>query len=126
MYRYTGYKLAVQIEEARPTLRGKSSPGNVRPAFLHDRFFRCQSGNGGFDSVHVGVLEYIHHHDDLVETDSQSCSTSVGLQHMAQRLSCQCSIGFRKFCDPPDMIDSIDMLRHARCRDIPIIIPQLV
>ena len=55
---------------------------DVWRAFVDDRLVGCEAGDRGFQGVHVGVLEDVDHHDDLVEpVDDQlkPCSRFYGL-----------------------------------------------
>jgi hypothetical protein len=50
----------------------------------------------------------------------------MDIQHVPERLSSQGWIGICQLCYPPDVVDTVDILRDPRSGDIPIVVFQNV
>jgi len=69
-----------------------------------------------------------HHHDDLVVADISGVVhlSTAHSQHMPQSLLRERLIRIRQLCYPLHMIHAIDMRRHPRSGDIPVVILEFV
>lgn len=127
MYGHSGEKFGVQSKEGWPRCGRIARASDVGAALFDDGIVGGEAGDDGFERVHVGVLEDVDHHDDLVkpEVDQEERYTKLDvlhLQHVPQSLPRQSRIRICQVRYPPDMIHAIDILRYPRRGYIPIIV----